>query len=93
MRAYTHLSHHDTTRPFRTWLLSIASNHCIDRLRKRRLIWLSLDEPLPPNPSLNSDELEPEDAVITNERGALIQRMLKELSPEYRAAGDLKSPA
>src|SRR5579859_4143175 len=86
LRAYAHLDRYDQERPFRTWLLSIASNHCIDRLRKRRLKWLSLDEPLPPHPELSSHEIEPEDAVITNERGAMIQQMLDELSPEYRAA-------
>lgn len=86
LRAYSNLDRYDTDRPFKTWILSIASNHCIDRLRKRRLVWLSIDEPLPPHPALNSDEEEPEDAVITNERSAMIQRMLAELSPEYRAA-------
>jgi RNA polymerase sigma-70 factor (ECF subfamily) len=86
VRAYSHLDRYDAERPFRTWLLSIASNHCIDRLRKRRLVWLSIDEPLPPHPSLSSDEIEPEDAVIAGERDATIQRMLADLSPEYRAA-------
>src|SRR5690349_8333169 len=86
LRAYSHLDRYDAERPFRTWLLSIASNHCIDRLRKRRLTWLSIEEPLPPHPALNSDEIEPEDAVISNERSAAVQRMLDELSPEYRAA-------
>ena len=84
LRAYSHLDRYDANRPFRTWLLSIASNHCIDRLRKRRLTWLSIDEPLPPHPALNSDEIEPEEAVISNERSAAIQAMLSELSPEYR---------
>jgi len=86
LRAYAHLDRYDSDRPFRTWLLSIASNHCIDRLRKRRLTWLSLEEPLPAHPALNSNEVEPEDAVILNERGALIQAMLAELPPDYRAA-------
>jgi len=86
LRAFAHLSRYDTGRPFRTWLLSIASNHCIDRLRKRRLTWLSLEEPLPPHPALNSHEAEPEDALISSERGALIQEMLAELPPDYRAA-------
>jgi RNA polymerase sigma-70 factor, ECF subfamily len=86
LRAYSHLDRYDAERPFRTWLLSIASNHCIDRLRKRRLTWLSIEEPLPPHPALSSDEMEPEDAVISNERSAAVQRMLDELSPEYRAA-------
>jgi RNA polymerase sigma-70 factor, ECF subfamily len=86
LRAYSHLDRYDADRPFRTWLLSIASNHCIDRLRKRRLTWLSIEEPLPPHPALSSDEIEPEDAVISNERSATVQRVLDELSPEYRAA-------
>ncbi len=86
LRAYAHLDRYDAERPFRTWLLSIASNHCIDRLRKRRLTWLSLEEPLPPHPALNSHEIEPEDAVISNERGSDIQRLLAELPPDYRAA-------
>jgi RNA polymerase sigma-70 factor, ECF subfamily len=86
LRAYAHLDRYDAERPFRTWLLSIASNHCIDRLRKRRLTWLSLEEPLPPHPALNSSELEPEDAVISIERGSDIQKMLNELPADYRAA-------
>lgn len=86
LRAYSNLDRYDAERPFKTWILSIASNHCIDRLRKRRLVWLSIDEPLPAHPALSSDEVEPEDAVIMNERSMMIQQMLAELSPEYRAA-------
>jgi len=36
-------------------LLSITSKHCIDRIRRLRLRWLSLEEPLPPHPSQTSD--------------------------------------
>jgi RNA polymerase sigma-70 factor, ECF subfamily len=86
LRAYIHLDRYDLERPFRTWLLSIASNHCIDRLRKRRLIWLSLDETLPPRVSLREDTVEPEDAVIIQERSDALQSMLAELPPDYRAA-------
>jgi RNA polymerase sigma-70 factor (ECF subfamily) len=86
LRAYANLKRYDTARPFRTWLLSIASNHCIDRLRKRRLTWLSLEEPLPPHPALSSSEVEPEDAALVSERDASIQKMLAELPPDYRVA-------
>lgn len=86
LRAYANLDRYDPERPFRTWLLSITSNYCIDRLRRRRLTWLSLDEPLPPSEALHSTEEEPEDAVILNERNALIQRLLNDLPPDYRAA-------
>lgn len=43
LRAYTHLGSYDAGRPFRSWLLSIASHYCIDRLR-RRTTWLSFEE-------------------------------------------------
>ncbi len=47
LRAYTNIERYDTTRPFRTWVLSIASHYCIDLIRKRRMSWLSLDDLLP----------------------------------------------
>jgi len=86
MRAYVNLDRYDPERPFKTWLLSITSNHCIDRLRRRRLIWLSLEEPLPPHPALTSDTPGPEEALLTSERNLLVQEMLADLNPEYRLA-------
>jgi RNA polymerase sigma-70 factor (ECF subfamily) len=86
LRAYQHLDRYDPSRSFKTWLLSIASNYCIDRIRKRRLTWLSLDEPLPPHPALNSGEAAPEEAAIQDERAAMVQQMLHHLAPDYRAA-------
>lgn len=86
LRAYMNLTRYDPGRSFKTWLLSIASNHCIDRLRRRRLTWLSLDEPLPANLALSSDEPEPEEVTIRDERSQAIQALLNELSTDYRAA-------
>ncbi len=86
IRAYMNLERYDPARSFKTWVLSIASNHCIDRLRRRRLQWLSLDEPLPPNIMLSSDEPQPEEATIRDQRSQAIQALLNELSTEYRSA-------
>jgi RNA polymerase sigma-70 factor (ECF subfamily) len=55
-------------------------------LRKRRLTWLSIDEPLPPHPSLVSSEPGPEQSYVEQEKSEFIQDLLKELSPDYRAA-------
>lgn len=86
LRAYQHLGRYDPARSFKTWLLSIASNHCIDRIRKRRLTWLSIDEPLPPHPALSSAEPGPEASVVHTEREEAMQDLLGELAPDYRAA-------
>ncbi|HLA42113.1 MAG TPA: RNA polymerase sigma factor, partial [Aggregatilineales bacterium] len=74
----------DIERSFKTWLLSITSNHCIDRLRKRRLTWLSIDEPLPPHPALVSQEAGPEAAALELELSEQVQEMLGGLNDEYR---------
>lgn len=86
LRAYLNLQRYDPQRPFKTWLLSIASNYCIDRLRRRRLQWMSLDdEPTADRLALSSDEPEPEPAALSHEYSAAIQALLNELSPDYRA--------
>jgi len=86
LRAYANLDRYDPARSFKTWLLSIASNHCIDRIRRRRLTWLSLEEPLPPHPALTSDTPGPEEATLDAERSAAVQALLEDLSPDYRVA-------
>jgi len=85
LRAYLNLNRYDPSRSFKTWLLSIASNHCIDRLRRRRIHWLSIDEPLP-SLSLREDDPEPEDVAISREQSKAMQKLLNELPPDYRAA-------
>jgi RNA polymerase sigma-70 factor (ECF subfamily) len=88
LRAYRYLERYDASRSFKTWLLSIASNHCIDRLRKRRMHMVSLDDAVPGESSLalSSDEPTPEQATLDSERGLHIQTMLDNLAPDYRAA-------
>jgi RNA polymerase sigma-70 factor, ECF subfamily len=86
LKAYGNLRRYDGERPFKTWLLTIASNLCIDRLRKRRMTWLSIDEPIPATLSLASDEPQPEQVAVSNERSEQIQRMLNDLPEDYRAA-------
>ncbi|HEX3052607.1 MAG TPA: sigma-70 family RNA polymerase sigma factor [Aggregatilineaceae bacterium] len=86
LRAYANLDRYDPERPFKTWVLSIASNHCIDRIRRRRLTWLSLEEPLPPHPALTSDLPGPEEAALTNERNQVVQELLGQLPADYRMA-------
>ncbi len=85
IRAYTRLDSYDPQRKFSTWILSITSNYCVDLLRKRRALLLSLDEPLPPHPALMSDrEAGPEGQTVLNEQQQLVQRLLLALPADYR---------
>lgn len=87
IRAYTRLDSYNPNHKFSTWLLSITSNYCIDLIRKRRAILLSIDEPLPPHPSLMSEKsAAPEPQLVQSEEQQMVQRLLAELAPEYREA-------
>lgn len=87
IRAYTRLASYDPEHKFSTWLLSITSNYCIDQIRKRRAVLLSIDEPLPPHPALHSDNSKgPEAEYLAQEREALVQGLLNTLPEEYRHA-------
>lgn len=49
LKVYKSLRKYDQRRSFSTWLFTIANNHCIDYLRKKRLQAISLDVPLFPS--------------------------------------------
>jgi RNA polymerase sigma factor (sigma-70 family) len=60
LRAYTQFHRYDAERSFKTWLFSIASHYCIDRLRRRRVTWLDIDdEPLAGHPMLREKRVGP----------------------------------
>jgi RNA polymerase sigma-70 factor (ECF subfamily) len=85
LRAYAQLHSYDSSRSFKTWLFSIASHHCIDRLRKRRLIWLSIDdEALHPHPALRERTPGPEEQSMRREQSEAVQALLARLAPEDR---------
>ena len=87
IRAYTRLESYNPEHKFSTWMLSITSNYCIDIIRKRRALLLSIDEPLPSHPALQSEKSKgPEAQMVTNEQQEMVQSLLQELPEDYRQA-------
>ena len=79
LRAYTRLDSYDPTYKFSSWILSIASHHCVDRLRRRRGSSLSLDE-LESQRWLPDDEHpKPEEQVLKQEHRETVHRVLDHL--------------
>lgn len=87
LRAYTRLESFDRQRRFSTWLLSIASNYCIDRLRRRRFSWLTLDDAAFAVPT---KERGPERTALDHEQQAIVQRALQKLPENYRTVTVLR---
>ncbi len=92
LRLYKQFKRYDRRQKFATWLLAIAAHHCIDRLRRRRFLWLSIEDELI-GETLTSREVsvpEPSDDVLRRENADEIARMLERLSPTHRLVIVLK---
>lgn len=83
LRMYTKLHTYQPERKLSSWVLSIASHYCIDRLRRRRGESLSLDEEAVAMvlPSRNPG---PDELVQRAELRDEVQRLLDRLPPAYR---------
>lgn len=83
LRAYSRLHQYNSRHKFSTWIFSIANNHCIDRLRKRRATSVSIDD----NPVLQNLEGNapmPEGTAMAHERAEEVQALLAKIDPDYR---------
>jgi RNA polymerase sigma-70 factor, ECF subfamily len=84
LRAQRKLSTYDPSLPFQSWLCGIATNHCIDLLRRRttekRLFEMDgsdrIDAP--------SKSLTPLGEMMASERGHDVRNALSQLPPKYR---------
>ena len=85
IRAYMHLKKFDRSRSFATWLLSIASHYCIDRIRKKQLPVVPI-EALPEETIPDRSVPNPEAKFRAAERDLLVQNLLMSLPPLDRAA-------
>ncbi len=85
LRAYKNILRFDDTRPFATWLLSIAAHYCIDQLRKRRMTVVSVED-LPPQVELPDPAPSPESVVSGREQQSQVQALLGTLSEVDRGA-------
>ena len=83
VRMYTKLHTYQPDRKLSSWVLSIASHYCIDRLRRRRGQWLSLDEE-PMATTLPSRNRGPEDLALRAESRDEVQRLVDMLPTAYR---------
>lgn len=83
VRMYTKLHTYQPERKLSSWVFSITSHYCIDRLRRRRGVALSLDdEPLAA--TLPAHAPGPEELAQRAEACDEVQRLVERLAPAYR---------
>lgn len=83
IRMYSKLHTYQPERKLSSWVLSIASHYCIDRLRRRRGEWISLDDE-PVAMVVPSRTPGPEEEAQRAEVREEVQRLVDRLAPAYR---------
>lgn len=90
IKVFSLLDRFDESYAFSSWLFRIATNHCIDHLRRNRLRFMSLDGGM----SQEGEEFElqlpdagPEPDVVLQRKEALerLEEVIAELPPHYKA--------
>jgi len=94
-KAFKNLHQYSPNYAFSTWLFKIATNNCIDFLRKRRGVYVSIennqengdnDSPI----KLRSTEPDPEEKLIRIQKAILMRRIVHRLKPRYRILVELR---
>lgn len=95
-KAFNKLHQYTPNYAFSTWLFKIASNNCIDFIRKKKKNLLSLDKPIEGNDGgemtmdVPSGTLDPEETYIKQQKKILMHGVVEKLKPRYRTLVELR---
>lgn len=95
-KAFSSLHLYTPTYAFSTWLFSIAANHCIDYIRRKKMNTVYLDDICTrgsddvyeyPIPSFDEN---PEEEMIRKQREQTLREVVAHMKPRYRKLVELR---
>lgn len=95
-KAFNKLKTYAPKYAFSTWLFKIATNNCIDYIRKKRLNLLSIDDTVEKDgtqsfsTNLKASTLDPEEKFIKAQRVKLMRKVMSKLTVKYRLMIELR---
>lgn len=95
-KAFKSLDQYSPKFAFSTWLFKIASNNCIDYLRRKRQNTISIDKEYQDEPGtelsqrLESDEDNPQEDIIKEQKIEVVRQLVKKIKPHYRVLIELR---
>lgn len=89
IKAFASLSNYSNEYAFSTWLYKIATNNCIDHIRKRKLPTFSIDKPIESKDGdygyeIPDSSYEPDRSIISRQRAQLLEEAIASLPLKYR---------
>jgi RNA polymerase sigma-70 factor (ECF subfamily) len=93
-KAFKNIDQYTPNYAFSTWLFKIATNNCIDFIRKKKANVISIDQAEEEHdmapPPLQSTTLDPEEGMIKNQKVSLMRSVVNKLKPRYRNLIELR---
>ncbi|MCD6355448.1 MAG: sigma-70 family RNA polymerase sigma factor [Prolixibacteraceae bacterium] len=94
-KAFKNLHQYSPTYAFSTWLFKIASNNCIDFLRKKKGVHISIENSNDQSENseqikLKSKEPNPEEKLIRVQKAILLRKVVRRLKPNYQELVELR---
>lgn len=95
-KAFKRLHQYAPKYAFSTWLFKIASNNCIDFIRKKKKKLVSIDQPIGTGDGgsmrieLKGHGLDPEEEAIKAAKVKLMREVVEKLKPRYRTLIELR---
>jgi RNA polymerase sigma-70 factor (ECF subfamily) len=93
-KAFSNLDLYTPKFAFSTWLFKIATNNCVDFIRKKRVSPTPLDhlQDSMENITLNiqSDLPDPEESMINHQKIAALKDIVNQLKPRYKSLIELR---
>ncbi len=95
-KAFKNIDQYTPNYAFSTWLFKIATNNCIDHIRKKRASHVSLDQTLDgedsllPSAMIQADTLDPELTMINKQKVKHMRNIVSKLKPRYRQLVELR---
>lgn len=94
-KAFKNLHQYSPTYAFSTWLFKIASNNCIDFLRKRKGNTVPLENgdestEMSEASKIRSKDLNPEEKLIRKQKAILLQKVVRRLKPHYQTLVEMR---
>ncbi len=95
-KAFNKLHQYTPNYAFSTWLFKIASNNCIDFIRKKKKQTYSLDKGFEGSDGsemmmeVKANVLDPEESYIKKQKTRLMREVVEKLKPRYRTLVELR---
>lgn len=93
-KAFKNIEQYTPNFAFSTWLFKIASNNCIDFIRKKRGSHISIDQGQEEQDSfsdaIQASTLDPEENLIKQQKVSLTRTIVTKLKPRYRRLIELR---